>query len=263
MYCDFGKSAFTGKIVQSKFIRGSCSVQGATFKVTSQVYMDVSIDGEMIGRVIIGMFGEEAPKTVANFRKLCTDHVDEFTYRGSRFHRVIPKFMVQGGDVVSGDGHGAISIYGKYFDDENLNINHSCSGLIAMANRGPNTNGCQFYITTMPAPWLDGKHTVFGKVLDGQGIVHKVEQVKTDTDDYPVKQVIIEDCGDHPMNAEFTVSDDPYDLWAWIKAAYLPLGMSFSILAFFQYIIRKLDGYTTREMLRNEKVVVKTPVKTD
>lgn len=112
---------------------------------------------------------------------------------------------------MSGDGHGSVSIYGKYFEDENLHINHSSSGFIAMANRGPNTNGCQFYITTMPAPWLNGKHTIFGKVLDGQGVVHKVEQQKTDTDDYPVPTIIIEGCGDHPMGDSFTVSDDPYE----------------------------------------------------
>ncbi|XP_055595298.1 peptidyl-prolyl cis-trans isomerase, rhodopsin-specific isozyme [Uranotaenia lowii] len=220
------------------------NIQGATFKVTSQVYMDISIDGQEAERVIIGLFGEEAPKTVDNFRHICINGIDGISYKGSRFHRVINKFMIQGGDIVSGDGHGSISIYGKYFEDENLNINHSSSGFIAMANRGPNTNGCQFYITTLPAPWLNGKHTVFGKVIDGQGVVHKVEQQRTDTDDYPVPTIIIEDCGDQPIGAPFTVSDDPYDLWAWIKAAYVPLGMSFSILAFFQYIIRKLDIYT-------------------
>ncbi|KFB41013.1 AGAP009991-PA-like protein [Anopheles sinensis] len=230
------------------------SINAATFTVTSEVYMDVSIDGEKIGTIIIGLFGEEAPRTVANFRQLCTASVDGFSYRGSRFHRVIPKFMIQGGDVVSGNGHGAISMYGQYFDDENLKINHTSSGFIAMANRGPNTNGCQFYITTMPAPWLDGKHTIFGKVMDGHGVVHKVEQVRTDTDDYPVKSVIIDDCGDVPVLSPFTVSDDPYDLWAWIKASSMPLGMSFSILAFFQYIIRKLDGFTNREELRNQQL---------
>uniref|UniRef100_A0A182FWX4 Peptidyl-prolyl cis-trans isomerase n=1 Tax=Anopheles albimanus TaxID=7167 RepID=A0A182FWX4_ANOAL len=230
-------------IALSLLVSPGAKIHAATFTVTSQVYMDISIDGEQIGRVIIGLFGAEAPKTVANFRQLCIEGVD-------------------GGDVVSGDGHGAISIYGQYFEDENLNINHTCSGFLAMANRGPDTNGCQFYITTMPTPWLDGKHTIFGKVLDGQGVVHKVEQTKTDTDDYPVKPVIIDDCGDHPMGGEFTVSDDPYDLWAWIKAAYLPLGMSFSILAFFQYIIRKLDSYTNVDDVQDE-AVPKVPAKID
>ncbi|KAL1395240.1 hypothetical protein pipiens_011402 [Culex pipiens pipiens] len=218
--------------------------QAATYKVTSQVYMDLTIDGVPTERMVIGLFGEEAPKTVENFRHICTIGIDGITYKGSRIHRAINKFMIQGGDIVSGDGHGSISIYGKYFEDENLNINHSRSGLIAMANRGPNTNGCQFYITTMPAPWLNGKHTIFGKVIDGQGAVHKVEQQKTDSDDFPVPRIIVEDCGDFPMTDTYTVSDDPYDLWAWIKAAYLPLGMSFGILALFQYIIRKLDIYS-------------------
>lgn len=222
----------------------AAGIQAATFRVTSQVYMDISIDGKPTERLIIGLFGEEAPKTVENFRHICINGIDGISYKGSRFHRVISRFMVQGGDIVSGDGHGSVSIYGKYFEDENLHINHSSSGFIAMANRGPNTNGCQFYITTMPAPWLNGKHTIFGKVLDGQGAVHKIEQQKTDTDDYPVPSIIIDECADHPMGDSFTVSDDPYDLWAWIKAAYLPLGMSFSILGFFQFIIRKLDIYT-------------------
>ncbi|XP_055642631.1 peptidyl-prolyl cis-trans isomerase, rhodopsin-specific isozyme [Toxorhynchites rutilus septentrionalis] len=220
------------------------SIQAATYKITSQVYMDISIDGRPEGRVIIGLFGEDAPKTVENFRQICINGIDGISYKGSRFHRVIRKFMIQGGDIVSGDGTGSISIYGKYFEDENLNNNHTSSGIIAMANRGPNTNGCQFYITTITAPWLDGKHTTFGKVLDGQGVVHKVEQQRTDTDDYPVPTIIIEDCGDNPMGDAYMISDDPYDLWAWIKASYVPLGMSFSILAFFQYIIRKLDFYS-------------------
>ncbi|XP_058445869.1 peptidyl-prolyl cis-trans isomerase, rhodopsin-specific isozyme [Malaya genurostris] len=220
------------------------NAHAALFKVTSQVYMEISIDGKERSRMTIGLFGEEAPKTVENFRQICINGIDGISYKGSRIHRVIPKFIVQGGDIVSGDGHGSISIYGKYFDDENLNINHTTSGFVAMANRGPNTNGCQFYITTLPAPWLNGKHTIFGKVLDGQGIVHKVEQQKTDTDDYPVPTILIDDCGDEPMGEPFVISDDPYDLWAWIKAGYFPLGMSFSILAFFQYIIRKLDAYS-------------------
>lgn len=82
-----------------------------------------------------------------------------------------------GGDIVNGDGHGSVSIYGNFFDDENLEVNHTGPGFIAMANKGPNTNGCQFYITTTAAPWLDGKHTIFGKVIDGQGVVHTIEKV--------------------------------------------------------------------------------------
>lgn len=109
---------------------------------------------------------------------VCTNGVDGKTYKGSVFHRVIEKFMIQGGDIVAGDGSGSISIYGRQFEDENLEINHTDVGFVAMANRGPDTNGCQFYITTMHAPWLDGKHTIFGKVVVGQRVVHMIEQVR-------------------------------------------------------------------------------------
>lgn len=139
--------------------------------------MDVQDDGEELGRIEIGLFGEDAPKTVENFRQICMNGIDGLDYKGSRFHRVIEKFMVQGGDIVSGDGTGSISIYGAHFEDENLEIKHTDVGFVGMANRGPDTNGCQFYITTMQTPWLDGKHTIFGKVVQGQRVVHMIEKV--------------------------------------------------------------------------------------
>lgn len=105
------------------------------------------------------------------------------------------------------------------------------------------SNGCQFYITTVQTPWLNGKHTIFGKTVEGQDIVHMVERVKTDTDDVPLEPVIIQACGDIPIDKAYVISDDPYDIWAWIKASSIPLGMSFTILAFFQYVIRKLDKH--------------------
>lgn len=174
------------------------TVNGTHFTVTSQVYLDFSHDGQHIGRTTIGLFGDLAPRTVANFREICINGIDGQTYVGSPIHRIIDKFMIQGiylieiwvkllrlknddavsgGDIVSGDGHGSISIYGKYFDDEYLEINHTGPGFLAMANKGSDTNGCQFYITTLSAPWLDGKHTIFGKVVNGQGFVHTVEKV--------------------------------------------------------------------------------------
>lgn len=148
-----------------------------SFKVTSQVYINVAHGGKPLGKIEIGLFSEDAPKTVENFREICINGIDGKTYRDSAFHRIIEKFMIQGGDIVAGDGSGSISIYGKQFEDENLDINHTDVGFVAMANRGPDTNGCQFYITTMRAPWLDGKHTVFGKVVFGQRVVHMIEQV--------------------------------------------------------------------------------------
>ncbi|XP_037027266.1 peptidyl-prolyl cis-trans isomerase, rhodopsin-specific isozyme [Bradysia coprophila] len=213
------------------------------FKVTSEIYMDFAINHEPIGRLVFGLFEEEAPKTVKNFREICVNGIDGQTYAGSSIHRVIDKFIVQGGDIVSGDGLGSVSIYGKYFEDENLEINHTGPGFIGMANRGPDTNGCQFYITTMAAPWLNGKHTIFGKVVRGHGNVHKMEKVKTDMDDFPVKPIEILSCGIEPIDSPYTISDEAYDVAAWLRASAVPLGMSFSILALFHYIIRKLNKY--------------------
>lgn len=141
----------------------------AQFKVTTQIYFDVTHGRAPFGRIVLGLFGDDAPKTVLNFRKLCLEGIDGLSYNGTRFHRIINKFMIQGGDILFGDGTGSnCSIYGEHFEDENLTINHTIGGFLGMANQGPDTNGCQFYITTITAAWLNGKHTVFGKITDGK-----------------------------------------------------------------------------------------------
>lgn len=139
--------------------------------------MDIEHDGKELGRIEIGLFGDDSPKTVENFRQICINGIDGLSYKGNHFHRVIEKFMVQAGDIISGNGSGSISIYGAYFEDENLDIEHTDVGFVGMANQGPDTNGCQFYITTMRTPWLNGKHTIFGKVVNGQRVVHMIEKV--------------------------------------------------------------------------------------
>ena len=167
----------------------------ATF--TSEVFFDISIGGEPAGKITMGLYGEQVPKTCANFVSLCTGENDKFlTYKGSTFHRIIPKFMCQGGDITSGDGKGGESIYGATFQDENFEWSHIEPGLLSMANTGPDTNGSQFFITTDAADFLDGKHVVFGKVTKGMEVVGKMEAVGTKKTGKVSVRVEIVDCGE-------------------------------------------------------------------
>ena len=128
--------------------------------ITDTMYLDVTIGGEDVGRVIVGLFGGVVPRTALNFATICETGINGRSYSGVAFHRVIRNFMIQGGDIVNGDGTGSISIYGPQFDDENFVLSHRGPGYLSMANAGPNTNGCQFFITTVVTPWLDGGYEI-------------------------------------------------------------------------------------------------------
>lgn len=166
----------------------------------SMVFLDIAIAGNPAGRIEIELFTDIVPKTAENFRALCTGEKGTgksgkpLHLKGSVFHRVIPKFMMQGGDFTQGNGTGGESIYGSKFPDENFQVKHTEKYLLSMANAGPNTNGSQFFITFSPTEWLNGKHVVFGKVIKGQNVADEIEKLGSNSGKTQ-KEIKITDCG--------------------------------------------------------------------
>lgn len=174
-------------------------------KPNPKVFFDIVIGKMKAGRVVMELFADVTPKTAENFRALCTGEKGigkagkPLHYKGSAFHRIIPNFMCQGGDFTRGNGTGGESIYGAKFNDENFKLKHTGPGILSMANAGPNTNGSQFFLCTTRTPWLDGKHVVFGKVVDGYKVVEQMEAVGSESG-RTTEPVVIEDSGQLPDN---------------------------------------------------------------
>lgn len=182
-------------------------------KENSQCFFDIAIQDKQTwfgtaekrdaGRIEFELFDDVVPLTARNFRELCRGGQGQspdgykLHFKGSCFHRIIPGFMLQGGDFTTGDGRGGCSIYGSRFKDESFAGRagrHIAPGLLSMANAGPNTNGSQFFVTVAKTSWLDGKHVVFGQVLNGMEIVREIEKFGTQAGK-PTAAVLIKDCG--------------------------------------------------------------------
>lgn len=191
--------------------------------MTQKTFFDISINGKAQGRIVFELFNDIVPKTAENFYQLCkgdsgftkVDSKIPLSYKGSIFHRVIKDFMCQFGDFTKGNGTGGESIYGEKFEDENFTLKHDKPFLLSMANAGPNTNGSQAFITCVPTPHLDGKHVVFGQVIQGKRIVRLIENLQVDQENNkPFQEVKIEDCGvlddnyEVPEDAELTPTDE-------------------------------------------------------
>ena len=161
-----------------------------------KVFIQVSKDNKTLGRMVFELYHNKNPKTANNFLSLCKgDSKEGLTYKGSPFHRVIPGFMAQGGDITDGNGTGGMSIYGRNFPDDNMSVKHYKKHMLSMANSGKNTNGSQFFITFIPCDWLDGNHTVFGEMVEGADVVSAMEKLGSPSG-ATRSTLKVEDCGE-------------------------------------------------------------------
>mmetsp|Transcript_18313 Transcript_18313/g.27457 ORF Transcript_18313/g.27457 Transcript_18313/m.27457 type:complete len:206 (-) Transcript_18313:93-710(-) len=194
MFASTSAFAPATRLVFNHVSQRSFSRSAVTMMANPKVFFDMEVGDQDVGRIVMELRADVAPKTAENFRQLCTGEAG-FGYKDSTFHRVIPQFMCQGGDFTNHNGTGGKSIYGEKFEDEDFSLKHEGKGILSMANAGPNTNGSQFFICTVDTPWLDGAHVVFGKVVEGLDVVDKIEEVGSQSG--RTSQVVrVKDCGE-------------------------------------------------------------------
>ncbi|XP_034944337.1 peptidyl-prolyl cis-trans isomerase-like [Chelonus insularis] len=190
-FSHLGVTARRSRPSNASFVRNFAAV--AEKMGLPRTFFDITVDGQKVGRIVMELRSDVVPKTAENFRALCTGEKG-FGYKGSTFHRIIPNFMCQGGDFTNHNGTGGKSIYGHKFEDENFDLKHNEPGVLSMANAGVGTNGSQFFITYVKTGWLDGKHVVFGKVVEGMDVVRRLESYGSQSGKTS-KKVMIADCG--------------------------------------------------------------------
>ncbi|CAL4084624.1 unnamed protein product [Meganyctiphanes norvegica] len=225
--------------------------EGGEYKVTHKAFFDIEIAGKPQDRVVIGLFGETVPRTVQNFLAFAGDGYDGKKYQGSKLHRAVKQFMVQGGDVVNGDGTGSISIYGPTFPDENFLVKHTAPGYISMANTGSNTNGCQFMISLVAATWMDKRHVAFGKVIEGMSALEAIEMVEGDWDNKPIEPIVIVKSGKIPVDKPFMISNDPYNFKDWA----LTIGPALGVICIIVFVFDRLSKIMDRGIDMHDNII--------
>jgi len=221
---------------------------GTTHQVTHEVDMDITIGGVPSGTFTIGLFGVTAPKTVQNFQTFATKGFEGMKYEGTTFNRIVNRGIVQGGDVLKGKGHpegmeggGRISIYGDTFDDENFLVKHAAPGFVSMTNNGPNTNGCQFFVALRAMQYLDGKHVGFGKVVKNLDLLYTIAKQETDDKERPLVDVVISKSTMRTVQRAYYISDDPYNIWDWLKMVTPFLITAFGVCTAFTWVMNYID----------------------